>query len=119
MRESGRLISDLLVVTEKFRTKGYLVPIDIEKAFDSLDHSFLLTPEKFSFGTNFINWIKIFLNGQELCAINGSVTTQYFKLEKGTRQGGPVSAYLFTLCLEILSTIAKNNKDIPIYSLYR
>ena len=64
---------------------------DIEKAFDSLDHSFLLTTlEKFGFGTNFINWIKIFLNEQELCVMNGGVTTQYFKLEKRPRQGGPV-----------------------------
>ena len=39
----GTLISDLLVATEKFKTKGYVVPIDIEKAFDSLDNSFLLT----------------------------------------------------------------------------
>ena len=54
--ESGRLISDLLDVTEKFKTKGYLVTIDIEKAFDSEDHSFLLTAlEKFGFGTNFID----------------------------------------------------------------
>ena len=111
--ESGRLISDLLDVTEKFKTKGYLVTIDIEKTFDSLDYSFLLTVlEKFGFGTNFIDWIKIFLNEQESCVINGGVTTKYFKLEKGVQQGDPVSAYLFILCLEILLTIVKNNKDI-------
>ena len=103
----------MLDVTEKFKTKDYLVTIDIEKAFDSLDHSFLITTlEKFGFGTNFIDWIKIFLNEQESCVINGGVTTQYFKLEKGARQGDPVSAYLFILCLEILFTIVKNNKDI-------
>ena len=34
----------------------------MEKPFDSFDHSFLLTTsEKFGFGTNFIDWIKIFL----------------------------------------------------------
>ena len=43
--------------------------------FDSLDHSFLLTIlEKFSFGTKFIEWIKIFLNDQESFVINGGVT---------------------------------------------
>ena len=73
----GRLISDLLDVTEKFKTNGYLVKIDIEKAFDSLDHSFFITAlEKFGFGTNFIDWIKNFLNEQESCVINGGVTTQ-------------------------------------------
>ena len=37
INESGRLISDLLSVTKKVKVKGYLVTIDIEKAFDSLD----------------------------------------------------------------------------------
>ena len=58
----SKIFSDLLEVTKKFKTKGYLVTIHIEKTFDSLDHSFLLTTlEKFGFGTNFIDWIKIFL----------------------------------------------------------
>ena len=51
------------------------------------------------------------LNDQESCVINGGITTQSFKLEKGGRQSDPVSAYLFILCLEILFTIVKNNKD--------
>ena len=100
-------------VTEKFKTKGYLVTVDVGKAFDFLGHSFLLTTlEKFGFGTNFIDWIKIFLNDQESCVINGGVTTQYFKLEKSAPLGDPVSAYLFILFLEILFTIVKNNKGI-------
>ena len=37
INESGRLISDLLSVTKKVKVKGYLVTIDIEKAFDTLD----------------------------------------------------------------------------------
>ena len=99
--------------TEKFKIKGYLVTIHIEKAFDSLDHRFLLTTlEKVGFGTNFIDWMKIFLNKQKSCVINGGVTTQYFKLENGAQQGEPVSAYLFILCLEIIFAIVKNNKDI-------
>ena len=52
--ELGRLISYLLDVTEKFKTNGYLVTIDIKKVFESLDHSFLITAlEEFGFGTNF------------------------------------------------------------------
>ena len=87
--------------------------IDIEKAFDSFAHSFLIAAlEKFGFGTNFIDWIKIFLNGQESCVINGGVTTKCFKLEEGAWQGDTVSTCLFILCLEILFTIVKDNKDI-------
>ena len=84
INESGRLISDLLSVAKKMKVKGYLVTIDIEKAFDSLSHTFLISVlEKCGFEKSFIDWIKIFLNDQELCAINGGITTKYFKLEKG------------------------------------
>ena len=43
-----------------------MVTIDIEKAFDSVDHTFLLCAlRKFGFGNNFIKWVKIILNRQE------------------------------------------------------
>ena len=54
---------------------------DAEKALDSLDHTFLvITLEKFTFGKTFIDWIKIFLNEQKSCVINGRITTKYFEL---------------------------------------
>ena len=41
---------------------GYLVTTDIEKAFDSLDHDFLLIVlKKIGFGDNFIYGIKLLL----------------------------------------------------------
>ena len=40
--ETGSLISDILVITDTLNYKGYLVTIDIEKNFDSLNHSFLM-----------------------------------------------------------------------------
>ena len=93
--------------------------IDIEKAFNSLDHTLLISVlEKFGFGKSFIDWIKLFLNEQESCVINGGFITKYFKLEKGERQGDPVSAYLFILCLEILFMLIKNNKNITGIKLF-
>ena len=40
--ESGRLISDIIETTDIFNLSRYMVTMDIEKAFDSLDHTFLL-----------------------------------------------------------------------------
>ena len=39
--EWGRLISDILEMSERFNLEGYIVTVDIEKAFDSLSCSFL------------------------------------------------------------------------------
>ena len=58
--ESARLISDILEITKELQIGGYLVAIDIEKAFDSMDHVFLLAVlEKFGFGKSFICWIEV------------------------------------------------------------
>ena len=74
--------------------------VDIEKASDSINQFFLYKVlEKSGFEKDFIKWIKILLQNQESWIVNGGTTTNYFKLEKGTRQGEPISAYLFILVL--------------------
>ena len=70
--ESGRLISDVMEMADILKFRGYLVTIDIEKAFDSLEHTFIeAVLKKQGFGPYFIDWIKIFLKDQESCVING------------------------------------------------
>ena len=56
--ESGMLISDVIEMCDILDISGYLVTMDIEKAFDSLDHDFLLfVLKKLGFGENFIHWV--------------------------------------------------------------
>ena len=40
--ESGRLISDVLKLTNSLDIEGLLTAVDIEKSFDSVNHSFLM-----------------------------------------------------------------------------
>ena len=62
----------------------------MEKAFESVNHLFKVSAlEKYGFKNNFIGWIKLMLENQEFCIINGGQITNYFKLEEGTRQGQP------------------------------
>ena len=87
--------------------------MDIEKAFDSLDHNFLIsTLEKFGFGQNFILWVKILLKDQESYVINGDKTTKYFLIGRGARQCHSISAFSFNLALEILFLLIKTKPEI-------
>ena len=75
--ENGILISDIIEISDWFNIGGFLVTMDTEIAFDSLDDDFLSSVlRKFEFGKNFITWIEILLKDQLSCAINGGTNTQ-------------------------------------------
>ena len=58
--ESGRLVADIIETCDLEELEGYLVAIDFEKVFDSLNNSFLITAlEYYGFGNHFIDRIKI------------------------------------------------------------
>ena len=79
--ESVRLTFDLLEHKNIHNLPGYMVIIDIEKAFDSVDHTFLLCSlRKFGFGNNFIKWVKIIRNRQESRIMNNVHSIGYFAL---------------------------------------
>ena len=93
--------------------------VDIEKAFDSINHSFLMCVlKKFGFGNDFRKWIQILMKNPESCVINGGKTTPYFKLERGTRQGDPISAYLFIIALEVVFSLIKANPEIEGFQFF-
>ena len=96
-----------------------MVTIDVQKAFDSLNHSFFLAVLKaFGFRKDFLHWIETLLTNQESCVLNSGTTTKYFKLKKGTRQRDPVSAFLFILALEIVFLIIKANQSIKLFNIF-
>ena len=83
------------------------------KAFDSIEHPFIFTNlQSFGFGPEFIQWVRTFLKGVESCVLNNCHLTGYFSLERGTRQGDLLSAYLFILCLETLFIQIRDNDTI-------
>ena len=100
--ESGRLIFEIAKICGNENFSGSLVTMDLEKAFDSLDHDLLLCVlKKIGFDDTLITWIKILLNDQQSC---GGFTNQYFTVKKGACQGDPISAYLSIIALEVLFT---------------
>ena len=75
--ESDRLIDDVLKVCDMQNLSSFLLTVDFEKAFDSLNHDFLIAVlKKYDFGDDFTDWILILFNSQESCVINGGHSTK-------------------------------------------
>ena len=111
-----RLIYDILQYSNIIRKPGILLLIDFEKAFDSLAWSFLhKSLDFFNFGPDIKRWIKLFITDIKSCvSVNGSISP-WFKIERGCRQGDPLSPYLFLICSEILALMIKQNDNIKGY----
>ena len=108
--DTVRTIDDILEFTKCKKMLGILVAIDFEKAFDSLDHSYLL--KAFNFGPSYIRWIRTFYSNISSWIINNGFTSDYFAVSRGVRQGDPLSPLLFILGLEILACSIRQNEKI-------
>ena len=91
---------------------------DFEKAFDSVDRCFMFAClKRFGFGTQFVQWVKTLFKSAQSCAMNNGLSTGYFPLERGTRQGDPLSTFLFVLAIEVLPVPVRNSelvRGIPV-----
>jgi len=90
-----------------------IISLDAEKAFDKIQHPFMVKVlERSGIQGPYINIVKaiyskpvvnIKLNGEKREAI---------PLKSGTRQGCPLSPYLFNIVLEVLARAIRQQKEI-------
>ena len=108
-----RIMSDIIFECENKEINGLILLIDFQKAFDSLSWKFIKDSLKSSnFGPNFIKWIEMFQKGAKSKIILNGHLSDSFPLERGCRQGDPISPYLFMLCSEFLTLSIKNDANI-------
>jgi hypothetical protein len=111
--ENTRLIYDILHITEEQDIPGLLLLIDFEKAFDSLSWSFIQkTLSFFNFGPDIKRWFEILYKDAKSAVIQCGFLSDFFPIQRGCRQGDPLSCYIFILCAEVLSLKIRNNMKI-------
>ena len=113
-----QLVRDTLDIIDETNGTSILLSLDQEKAFDRVDHDFLIrTFVKFGFGQSFCSWIRIFhSNVFSRIIINGNLSRPIF-LGREVRQGCPLSPLLYVLVSEVLPNQIRKNKEIEGFRL--
>ncbi|XDV29131.1 hypothetical protein PO909_032284 [Leuciscus waleckii] len=114
-----RLVLDLIDYSENIDSEAIIMFLDFYKAFDSLEHQFLLKSlSLFGFGSTFINMVSMLYNDINSSVLVGLQTTKRFNCDRGVRQGCPISPFLFLLAVELLSIVILQNPSLEGISIF-
>ena len=85
-----------------------VLTLDQEKAFDCVDWNFLFcTLERLGFGPSFCKWVQTLYSGVQSSVIVNGHLSEFFGLQRGVRQGCPLSPLLYVLVAETLAATLK------------
>lgn len=102
-----------IISRQKEKVMTAAISLDAQKAFDRVSWKNLIQMlKRFKFGSKFVDWIHtLHSSPQAAVRVNGFRSAR-FKLERGCRQGCPLSPLLFAISIEPLTQLIRDNDEI-------
>lgn len=96
--------NELVDMAVRGKRRCILLKVDFEKAYDNVNWKFLLDIlKRCGFRLKWLSWIKACVCNSSMSVLVNSCSSKDFVVEKGLRQGDPLSLFLFTLVAEGLA----------------
>ncbi len=95
--DNMRRLLHILDFADSHPTPCAVFSLDAEKAFDRLEWNYMwVVLQCFGFDEHFISMIKTLYHSPAASVITGNIISPSFPLQRGTRQGCPLSPLLFS-----------------------
>lgn len=107
------LIRDTICFARDRNIRLVVLNLDFEKAFDRVSHQYLFKVlQKVGLPQRFIEWVGLLYRGiRSRFIVNGHLT-KAVPINCGVRQGCPLSALLYVLCIEPLAQLLRRDERI-------
>ena len=106
-RQAGdniRRASLLACIAKKRKIPACFLSLDVRQAFDSVSWAYMeFALKKWGFGPNFISWVLQLYRNPKAYVKYAGYKSEMFDIQRGTRQGCPLSPLLFALLIEPLA----------------
>ena len=108
-----RGIDDLIESGKGLDNEHILLAVDFRKAFDTVSNEYILQcVDLFGLGTYMKSWISIIINNRTFSVKNGGYISCEIPMERGVRQGCPLSPLLFIIALEVFALNIRQTESI-------
>ena len=116
--DSINLNQSLCTYANYMEENGVIVALDQEKAYDKIDHHYLLEMlSRFNLLQPFINSIHSLYNSASMAVLVNGVVSSPFKVMRGVRQGDPLSCLFFNLAIEPLACLLRKSPDLASFNI--
>ncbi len=111
--DNVRRVIHLMWLNASENTPIAAISLDAEKAFDRVEWGFLTTVlSNFGFGHIFRTWVSLLYKNPRAAVMTNGMSSPFFTISRGTRQGCPLSPLLFTIVLEPLAIMIRADPNI-------
>ena len=108
-----REMDDIIENLKNNNNQNIILSIDYAKAFDTVSTTLILNAISwFGFGNFCYKWLAVLLKDRHAFVKNGGNLSRPFTMERGVRQGCPVSPLLFIMVAELLAISIRQDDNI-------
>nr|KAJ0195447.1 hypothetical protein LSAT_V11C700350330 [Lactuca sativa] len=110
------ILNEVIAWLRKSKKKAFVFKVDFEKAFDSLSWEYLDSIlQQMDFGAKWRAWIHGCLSSTRVSILINGAATSEFGMERGIRQGDPLSPFLYIIAAEGLHIVMEMAKEQGIF----
>ncbi|XP_027343074.1 uncharacterized protein LOC113855643 [Abrus precatorius] len=112
MLEGLATLNEVIDWVKKKRKPCFILKVDYEKAYDSIEWSFLIYMlRKLGFNEEWIRWIEACVCGGHLSILVNGSETKEFEIGRGLKQGDPLALFLFITVVEALGGLMRMARE--------